>query len=139
MEAGAFLWVGSRGMGWGLEKAKSCFHLLIPAQKERIPAGVTGSKALWFQEQSPLPTPIPQGCPSEEASTWWVGLGKSKPVQVHFHADFLPGTPRWGADSAARGHAQPGQMPHPQLLEGRESPGGWAASSLDLPPLGRPA
>ena len=35
MEARALLWVGSRVMGWGLEKVRSCFHQLRPAGKER--------------------------------------------------------------------------------------------------------
>lgn len=36
MEAGALLWVGSRVMGWGLEKVRSCFYQLRPpAGKER--------------------------------------------------------------------------------------------------------
>lgn len=35
MDAGALLWVGSRVMGRGLEKVKSCFHQLRPAGKKR--------------------------------------------------------------------------------------------------------
>lgn len=45
-EAGVLLWVGSEGVWWGLEKNKSFFHQLNPAQREGIPREATGASSL---------------------------------------------------------------------------------------------
>ena len=119
-------------MGWGLEKAKSCFHQLSSALKEHCLAERQDPKPFGFRSKAHSHAPPSLGdCVVTVACT---GGPESTPRSLPTGE---PQVGRRGHSGAGVGVGS-GQMPCPPLLEGRKK-ALTPTSSLGLPPPGRPA